>query len=186
MKQRNLWNSNTRTFFSLPSVHSDTCTVSTHFNLTPSLEWNKQKSFKQQCIIIILLTPSLPQPITFPSWKVHTYTTHANTIFHGPVTNLLSILCILYFDRNPFTCSCKGGWGGALMISNLVFLSVIFCGAASTAVRVLLTHPRWWTCSPKLLWCPINIPYKNTIHQTTSRVVSMDKILHFPNTLIIY
>ena len=40
------------------------------------------------------LTPSLPRPVNFPDWKAHNYTP-ANNIFDGPVTNLLSKLCIL-------------------------------------------------------------------------------------------
>ena len=40
------------------------------------------------------LTPSLPQPVKFRGWKVHTYTP-ANSIFDGPITNGLSILTIL-------------------------------------------------------------------------------------------
>ena len=40
------------------------------------------------------LTSSLPQPVQVPGWKVYTYTP-ADSIFDGPVTNLLSILCIL-------------------------------------------------------------------------------------------
>ena len=39
------------------------------------------------------LTPSLPQPVNFPGSKVHPYTL-PNSIFDGPVTNLLSILRI--------------------------------------------------------------------------------------------
>ena len=45
-------------------------------------------------IMNALLTPQLPQPVNFPGWKVHTYTP-ANSIFEGPITTLLSILCIL-------------------------------------------------------------------------------------------
>ena len=40
------------------------------------------------------LTPSLPQPVKFPGWKLHAYTP-PNSIFDGPITNLLSILSIL-------------------------------------------------------------------------------------------
>ena len=32
------------------------------------------------------LTPSLPQPVKFPAWKVHIYTP-PNSMFDGPVTN---------------------------------------------------------------------------------------------------
>ena len=40
------------------------------------------------------LTPSLSQPVKFPGWKVHTYTIPSSVFVH-PITNLLSILCIL-------------------------------------------------------------------------------------------
>ena len=40
------------------------------------------------------LTSSLPQPVKFPGWKVHTYMP-ADSIYDGPVTNLPSVLCIL-------------------------------------------------------------------------------------------
>ena len=46
--------------------------------------------------------PRSPQPLKFPGWKVHTWTP-SNSIFDGPITNLLSII-----DRNPFGCSCEG------------------------------------------------------------------------------
>ena len=39
------------------------------------------------------LTPSLPQPVNFPAEKVHTCTL-PNSIFDGPITNLLSTLSI--------------------------------------------------------------------------------------------
>ena len=40
------------------------------------------------------LTPSLPQPVKFQGWILHAYTL-ANSIFNDPITNLLSVLCIL-------------------------------------------------------------------------------------------
>ena len=68
-----------------------------------------------------MLTPSLPQRVTFPGWKVHTYTP-ANSIFYGPVTNLLSVLCILIgILLRAHTQGKK-----ALIISNLTLLSVVF------------------------------------------------------------
>ena len=48
--------------------------------------------------VCIMLTPSLPQPVKLPGWKVQTYTP-ANSVFDGPVTNLLSILCIFLRKR---------------------------------------------------------------------------------------
>ena len=44
--------------------------------------------------IHIRLTRSLPQPVKFTSWKVHTYAPQ-NSIFDSPITNLLSLLTIL-------------------------------------------------------------------------------------------
>ena len=40
------------------------------------------------------LTPSLPQPVKFPGWKVH-ICTPAYRIISSPITNLLSVLFIL-------------------------------------------------------------------------------------------
>ena len=48
----------------------------------------------------IVLTPSLPQPVKFLGWKVNTYIP-ADSIFDGPVTNLLSTLCILTEILSP-------------------------------------------------------------------------------------
>ena len=51
-------------------------------------------SMKVACLChpVVILTPSLPQPVKFPGRKVHTYMP-ANSIFDGPITNLLSTLC---------------------------------------------------------------------------------------------
>ena len=43
-------------------------------------------------------TPSLPRPVKFPVWKMHTYTP-PNSIFDGPITNLLSILSIFHSSK---------------------------------------------------------------------------------------
>ena len=58
----------------------------------------------------LLLTPSLPQPVRFPGSKVHTYTL-ANSMFDGPITNLLSILSIS-IEVLPGTHAAGGGGGG--------------------------------------------------------------------------
>ena len=58
----------------------------------------------------LLLTPSLPQPVRFPGSKVHTYTL-ANSMFDGPITNLLLILSIL-MEVLPGTHAAGGGGGG--------------------------------------------------------------------------
>ena len=63
------------------------------------------------------LTPSLPQP-------VHTYTP-ADSVFDGPITNLLSILRILIEILSHAHVK-GGGGGGAFMISNLALLLVVF------------------------------------------------------------
>ena len=44
--------------------------------------------------VLQLLTPSLLQPVKFLGWKVHPFTPE-KSVFDGPITNLLSILCIL-------------------------------------------------------------------------------------------
>ena len=44
--------------------------------------------------LFLYLTPSLPQPVKLPGWKVHTYKL-PNSIFDGQIANRLSILCIL-------------------------------------------------------------------------------------------
>ena len=56
--------------------------------------WNHFCRFTEWKLIKHLLTPSLPQPVKFLGWKVHTYTP-PNSIFDGHITNLLWILCIL-------------------------------------------------------------------------------------------
>ena len=43
-------------------------------------------------LALLLLTPSQLQPVQ--GGKMQSYT-HANSIFDGPITNLLSILCVL-------------------------------------------------------------------------------------------
>ena len=89
----------------------------------------------------LLLTPSLPQPVKFPGWKVHTYTP-PNSICDGTVTNLLPILCI---NRNPFTGSCEGG---KTSLNGFKFGTFIGSfprdGAASMAVNGLITAH--WSC----------------------------------------
>ena len=77
-----------------------------------------------------MLTPSLPQRVTFPGWKVHTYTP-ANSVFDGPVTNLLSVQCILI----EILCSCELGEKN-IMISNSALLLV--------ANRVTARHAWQW------------------------------------------
>ena len=72
-----------------------------------------------------IITPSLPQPVQFPGSKVHTYTL-ANSICDGPVTNLLSILCILIEILSCAHARGMGGGGEALLISSLALLLVIF------------------------------------------------------------
>ena len=66
------------------------------------------------------LTPLLPQPVRFLGRKVHTYMP-ANSIFDGPVTNLLSVLCILIEVLSCGHAKAKK----AFMISNLALLLVV-------------------------------------------------------------
>ena len=51
------------------------------------------------CLVAYLLsyclTPSLPQLVKLPGWKVRTYDAPVNSIFSGLITNLLSTLCSL-------------------------------------------------------------------------------------------
>ena len=59
-----------------------------------------------------------------------------NSIFAGPITNLLSVLCIL-ITKNIFTCSQKGG-RKALMVSKLdFFVHFPNDGAANMAMKGL-------------------------------------------------
>ena len=48
------------------------------------------------------LTPSLSQPVKFLGWKVHAYKP-PNSIFDGPITNIISILSILIVEL--FSCA---------------------------------------------------------------------------------
>ena len=68
-----------------------------------------------------MLTSSLPQRVTLPGSKRQTYTP-ANSIFDGPISNLLSVLCILTGILSRAHARGKK----ALMISNLALLSVVF------------------------------------------------------------
>ena len=46
------------------------------------------------------LTPSLPQPVQFLGLKVHAHMP-PDSIFDGPIENLLSVLCILITEIHP-------------------------------------------------------------------------------------
>ena len=59
-----------------------------------------------------MLTPSLPQPVQFSGSEMLIYTP-ANSIFDGPVTNLLSIQCILIDVLSRAHAKGGGGGGGA-------------------------------------------------------------------------
>ena len=63
-----------------------------------SLRWVANSHWQRGCYAS--LTPSLPQPVQFLGWKVHTYMP-ADSIFDGPVTNLPSVLCILIEILSP-------------------------------------------------------------------------------------
>ena len=57
------------------------------------------------------LTPSLLQPVKCPGGKVYTHTP-ANSTFHSPVTNRLSILCVLIEVLSRAHGGGGGGGGG--------------------------------------------------------------------------
>ena len=63
-----------------------------------SLRWVANSHW--QCGCYVSLTLSLPQPVKFLGWKVHTYTP-ADSIFDAPITNLPSVLCILIEILSP-------------------------------------------------------------------------------------
>ena len=47
-------------------------------------------------LFIIILIPSLPQTVTFPSWKLNTHACqHSNSVCCSPITSLISTLRIL-------------------------------------------------------------------------------------------
>ena len=48
------------------------------------------------------LTPSLPQPVTFPVERCTD--APANSVFSGPITSTFDAMC---FDESPFTCQCE-------------------------------------------------------------------------------
>ena len=83
-----------------------------HLGRVSSTKWKHSKA---------KLTPSLLQPVKVLGWKVYTCKL-ANSIFDGPVTNLLSILCILI---EILSCA-RQSWGKAFMISSLALLLVFF------------------------------------------------------------
>ena len=53
---------------------------------------NKKSNFNYSLLILIL---SLPQPVKFPGWKVHTYTP-ANNTFDCPMTKMYFQYCALW------------------------------------------------------------------------------------------
>ena len=74
---------------------------------TEEIDWQtKQPSLlmfvSQNCTIkihkwlkrMLHLTPALPQHVKFPGLKVQAYTP-SNSVFDGPITNPVSVLCIL-------------------------------------------------------------------------------------------
>ena len=81
---------------------------------TPLLWILKKKMIKKNA----LLTPSLHQPVTSLDWELHPYVPE-NGIFHGPITTLLSALCIWIKVLSPAHAK-------ALMISSLALSLVIF------------------------------------------------------------
>ena len=81
-----------------------------------------------------ILTPSLPQPVKFSGWNVHTYTPE-HSIFDGPVTDILLILCILIeiFSRAHANGQKKQRKKEEAIISDSALLLVIFQETARQA-----------------------------------------------------
>ena len=80
-------------------------------------------SMKVACLChpVVILTPSLPQPVKFPGRKVHTYMP-ANSIFDGPIANLFLILCVLI----EVLSRAHAKEETTVMISSFALLLVIF------------------------------------------------------------
>ena len=101
-------------------------------------------------------TPSLPQPVKFPGWKVHKYTPANNIIIWWSYSK--SSFNTLHFDRNPFTPS----WGPKIL-NNFKFLTFIYPfpsdDAASMAMIGLIRCHRVYLCNYRLFlncekwWC---------------------------------
>ena len=70
----------------------------------------------------VVLTPSLPQPVKCPGWKVHN-DMPANSILSHPITNLLSVLCIL---MQSFHMLMQKRKQKGLSVSSFTLLLVIF------------------------------------------------------------
>ena len=65
--------------------------------------------------------PSLAQPVKFLGWKVHIMTISSR--FPGPITNLLSVLCVLMKILSPASAKKKAE---TFMIWNFAPLQVVF------------------------------------------------------------
>ena len=64
----------------------------------------KQPSCSAGCFAALrVLTPSLPQPVKFPGWKMHRHACK-QYIFRSHSTSTFSVM---HFDENSFTCQCK-------------------------------------------------------------------------------
>ena len=83
------------------------------------------------------LTPSIPQPLKCPGRKVHIYTP-LSSIFDGPVTNLLSMLCIL--TEILSRAHTKGAESHNGFKSGTFIGRFRVDGAASMAVKGLIQH----------------------------------------------
>ena len=57
--------------------------------------------------LLSLLTPSLPHPVKFLGWKVHTYTPETVHLI-GPITNLLSALYCAFWQKSFHMLMRKG------------------------------------------------------------------------------
>ena len=68
------------------------------------------------------LTPSLPQPVKFPGWKIHRRACKT-VYFPVPITSTFNAVC---FDANPFTCQWKDFHQKGWRVSNFAF-SLAIC-----------------------------------------------------------
>ena len=83
-----------------------------------------------------ILTPSLPQPVTFPGWKAHTCKL-ANSTFDDPITNLLLILCILI----EVLLGARAKWG--VSFSDFKFGTFIGCFPIDTLASMAVKRLNW-------------------------------------------
>ena len=110
-------------------------------------------SLKGQCLLLhpchfitvtysmIILTPSLPQPVKFPGWKMHGCACK-QCIFWSYNTSTFNAM---RFDENLFTCQC-GREKKGLRVSNFALFMVIFkWHQGSEGVKGVPQWCTWWS-----------------------------------------